>query len=171
MALHGKFVVNDACYSPLSFPGVGTFLAFSGDGAYRNRGACGMIPKMGPVPAGKYWIVDRPAGGLKSQINAGVRDIYNHFASGARFRHSEWFALWRDDWEIDDYTWIEGVKRGNFRLHPGVLSEGCITLPHDSDFAMLRNALLRTQKMDVPCMRKLNAYGTIEVIANGKTCP
>ncbi|HHW3939851.1 TPA: DUF2778 domain-containing protein, partial [Raoultella planticola] len=47
----------------------------------------------------------------------------------------------------------------------------CITLPHDSDFAMLRNALLRTQRVDVPCMSKLKAYGTIEVIANGKTCP
>lgn len=45
MALHGKFVINDMYYSPLSFPGVGTFLAFSGNGAYRNRGACAMIPK------------------------------------------------------------------------------------------------------------------------------
>jgi len=27
MALHGKFVINDADYSPLSFPGLGTFLA------------------------------------------------------------------------------------------------------------------------------------------------
>lgn len=71
MALHGKFVINDAYYSPLSFPGIGTFLAFSGNGVYRNRGACGMIPKEGPVPAGKYWIVDRPQGGLKSQLNAG----------------------------------------------------------------------------------------------------
>lgn len=71
MALHGKFVTNDAYYSPLSFPGVGTFLAFSGNGAYRNRGACEMIPKAGPVPTGKYWIVDRPKGGLKSQLNAG----------------------------------------------------------------------------------------------------
>jgi len=60
MALHGKFVINNADYSPLSFPGIGTFLAFSGGGAYRNRGACGMKPKVGPVPAGRYWIVDRP---------------------------------------------------------------------------------------------------------------
>lgn len=65
MALHGKFVINDMYYSPLSFPGVGTFLAFSGNGAYRNRGACAMIPKEGPVPAGKYWIVDRPEGGAQ----------------------------------------------------------------------------------------------------------
>lgn len=171
MALHGKFVINNAHYSPLLFPGVGTFLAFSGDGIYLNRGACGMKPTVGPVPAGKYWIVDRPEGGLRSQVNAGIRDLYNHVVNGATFRHNEWFALWRDDWGIDDYTWIEGVKRGNFRLHPGTLSEGCITLPHDSDFAMLRNALLRTQRVDVPCMSKLKAYGTIEVIANGKTCP
>jgi hypothetical protein len=170
MALQGKFLINDAHYSPLMFPGVGTFLAFSGNGAYRNRGACGMIPKMGPVPAGKYWIVDRPEGGLRSQLNAGIKDIYNHYANGATFKHSDWFAVWRDDLNIDDYTWIEGVRRGNFRLHPGQASEGCITLPHDSDFAMLRNALLRTQKIAVPCMRSLKAYGMIEVIANGKTC-
>lgn len=171
MALHGKFVINDAHYSPLLFPGVGTFLAFSGDGIYRNRGACGMKPTVGSVPAGKYWIVDRPEDGLRLQVNAGVRDLYNHVVNGATFRHNEWFALWRDDWEIDDYTWIEGVKRGNFRLHPGALSEGSITLPHDSDFTMLRHALLRTQRVGVPCMSKLKAYGTIEVIANGKTCP
>jgi hypothetical protein len=71
---------------------------------------------------------------------------------------------------IDDYTWIESVKRGNFRLHPwaNIRRRRCITLPHDSDFAMLRNALLRSQRIDVPCMRKLQAYGTIEVISNGK---
>ena len=80
MTLHGKFVINDAHYSPLPFPAVGT-------------------------------------------------------------------------------------------LHPGALSEGSITLPHDSDFAILRNALLRTPRVDVPCMSKLKVYGTIEVIANGKTCP
>lgn len=168
MALNGRLVINDADYSPLSFPGVGTFLAFSGDGVYRNRGACGMIPQKGPVPAGKYWIVDRPEGGLKSQLNASVRDAYNHLMKGATFKHNEWFALWRDDWGIDDYTWVNSVMRGNFRLHPGTLSEGCITLSHDSDFALLRSALLRTQKIDVPCMRKLKAYGTIEVIVNGK---
>lgn len=167
MALQGKFIINDAAYSPLIFPGIGTFLAFSGDGAYRNRGAYGALPKAGPIPAGRYWIVDRPGGGIKSQVQTGIKDIYNQLVNGATFRHNDWFALWRDDWSIDDYTWIEGVKRGNFRLHPGTLSEGCITLPHDSDFAKLRNALLRTQKTDIPCMKKLKAYGMIEVILYG----
>lgn len=171
MSLHGKFIINDAYYSPLIFPGIGTFLAFSGDGAYRNRGACGMIPKMGPVPAGRYWIVDRPEGGIRSKMNTSMKDTYNHFINGASFKHSDWFALWRIDWNIDDYTWIESIKRGNFRLHPGSLSEGCITLAHESDFALLRNALLRTKQVDVPCMRKLKSYGTIEVVVSGKTCP
>jgi hypothetical protein len=63
MTLHGRCVINDAHDSPLSFAGAGTFLAFSGDGIYRNRGACDMKPTAGPVPAGKYWIVKRPAGG------------------------------------------------------------------------------------------------------------
>jgi len=30
MSLQGKFVINNADYSPLIFPGLGTFLAFSG---------------------------------------------------------------------------------------------------------------------------------------------
>lgn len=62
MALQGRFTVNNADYSPLTIDGVGTFLAFSGNGSYRNRGGCGMIPNNGPIPAGKYWIVDRPEG-------------------------------------------------------------------------------------------------------------
>ena len=158
MTLHGRFVINDAHDSPLSFAGAGTFLAFSGDGIYRNRGACDMKPTAGPVPAGKYWIVNRPEGGLRSHVNAGVRDRYNQVMNSATFRHR------RDDWGIDDDTWNEGVKRGNFRLHPGALSKGGITLLHASDFAMLHNALLKTPQVDVPCMSKLKAYGTIEVI-------
>jgi hypothetical protein len=43
-----------------------------------------------------------------------VRDIYNSVVKGASFRHSEWFALWRDDWGIDDYTWIEGLSEATF---------------------------------------------------------
>ncbi|EOZ9392379.1 DUF2778 domain-containing protein [Enterobacter cancerogenus] len=171
MALHGTFQINDSDFSPLIFPGIGTFLAFSGDGIYRNRGACGMKPRVGPIPEGKYWIVDRPTGGIKSQMVSGLKDAWNQYKSNATFTHNEWFALWRDDWGIDDYTWIENVKRGNFRLHPGSLSEGCITLPHGTDFATLRNALLRTPKLTVPCMKSLTAYGTIEVIAYGKKCP
>ena len=37
MPLHGEFIVNDAQFSPLLIYGVGTFLAYSGNGIYRNR--------------------------------------------------------------------------------------------------------------------------------------
>ncbi len=98
MALHGTFHINSADFSPLIFPGVGTFLAFSGDGIYRNKGTCGMKPKVGPIPTGKYWIVDRPEGGIRSQLVAGIKDSWNQYKKGATFTHNEWFALWRDDW-------------------------------------------------------------------------
>lgn len=49
MTLHGKFTINDADYSPLAFDGIGVFMAFSGNGAYRNKGACGIIPNVGPL--------------------------------------------------------------------------------------------------------------------------
>ena len=171
MALQGKFIINNADYSPLSFPGLGTFMAFSGNGAYRNRGGCGAIPKEGPIPAGRYWVVQRGEGGFWSKKIAASKDLWNEAFKGAEFKHSEWFALYRDDFAIDDYTWRNAVNRGNFRLHPGTLSEGCITVPHNPDYALIRNALLRAAPVEVPCMKSLLARGFIEVIHNGSTCP
>lgn len=171
MALHGKFVINDADFSPLTIYGVGTFMAFSGKGAYRNRGACAHIPTEGPIPPGKYWIVERGQGGGLSKMWGGVKDLYNKISSGSEFMRSEWFALYRDGISISDYTWVNSVQRGLFRLHPGTISEGCITLPHNSDYSRLRNALLNTPMISVPCMKNLKAYGSIEVIINGsKNC-
>ena len=170
MALQEKFVINNADYSPLTFPGVGTFLAFSGEGAYRNRGGCGRVAGSGPLPAGNYYIVERPKGSIKNRIRAWGVDTYKS-TFYYHVDHSEWFALYRDDMLTDDGTMIEGVGRGGFRLHPGQISEGCITLAHQCDFAMLRDALLRTTMVEVPCMKHLMAYGTIEVIANGSICP
>ncbi|QXE07308.1 DUF2778 domain-containing protein [Paraburkholderia sprentiae WSM5005] len=74
---------------------------------------------------------------------------------------------------IDDYTWINGVRRGNFRLHPAGghgLSLGCITLPSRTDFLRIRAALLRTAT--IPAGKSgINAYGSIEVTTHGNTCP
>ncbi len=58
-----------------------------------------------------------PGGGLLSQGLSASKDIYNKLFRGAEFGHSDWFALWRDDMSIDDWTWVNSVKRGNFRLH------------------------------------------------------
>lgn len=149
MALNGKMLLNGADIAPLSFPGVGTFMAFSGNGAYKNRGG---------------------GRGVSKGI-AYMKDTYNKFHSGAEFSRDEWFALYPNDWNIDDTLWTEGVKRQHFRLHPGVLSDGCITLVSNADFRTLRNALIVTQQIDVPCMKNLKAYGMIEVVNSGyNTC-
>lgn len=171
MALHGKFVINDADFSPLIFHGIGTFMAFSGQDRYRNHGGCSVIPDKGPIPEGKYWIIDRPTGGLWSKTSGWVKDLVNIVFSQAEFMRSEWFALYRDDGLIDDYTWIKGVERKYFRLHPGSVSRGCITLVHNTDYALLRNELLRTRKMPVPGKPGLLAYGSIEVTYYANTCP
>ncbi|WP_133791672.1 DUF2778 domain-containing protein [Paraburkholderia silvatlantica] len=172
MAVTGKFIIDNQWLSPLTINGIGTFLAYSGNDQYRNRGGCTMIPSNGPIPAGKYWIVDRPTGGFGSRAWASIKDTVNS-AIGSPVDHGEWFALYRDDGLIDDYTWINGVKRGNFRLHPAGgqgVSLGCITLPSRVDFLRIRSALLRTGKIAAG-KPGINAYGSIEVITYGNTCP
>lgn len=172
MPLQGKFVVDNQPLLTLAVFGVGAFPAFSGDGVYRNRGGCTAAVSKGPLPAGKYWVVERPTGGITSQLQALLKDAYNA-ARGNPSHHDEWFALYRDDGQIDDWTWINGIKRGNFRLHPvggdGV-SFGCITLKNVADFKRLRQALLHTTT--IPAGNSgARAYGWIEVTIIGDTCP
>jgi len=165
MALHGKLLLNGADYVPFNLYGVGVFMAHSGKGVYRNKGACGAIPNDGPLPPGKYWIVERGSGGTGSWIKAKSQDLVNRAFYGAEFDRDEWFALYKDDWGIDDGTWVDGVSRGLFRLHPG-------TIAHNSDYALIRNALLNTSPVQVPCQRSLMALGWVEVINTyGNTCP
>ncbi|SDG77599.1 hypothetical protein SAMN05216605_103123 [Pseudomonas abietaniphila] len=38
MAFHGRFVINNSEFSPLTIFGIGKFMAFSGNSVYRNRG-------------------------------------------------------------------------------------------------------------------------------------
>lgn len=172
MAYAGKFLVDNEPLAPLTINGIGSFNAYSGNNQYRNRGGCTMVPNNGPIPAGKYWIVARPAGGAGFKALAWLKDEWNFYRGNAT-DHNEWFALYRDDGAIDDVTWINGVKRGQFRLHPaggGGLSLGCITLPSRTDFLKIRAALLHT--VTIPARNSgLQAYGTIEVITYGNTCP
>uniref|UniRef100_A0A7M2QP41 Tlde1 domain-containing protein n=1 Tax=feces metagenome TaxID=1861841 RepID=A0A7M2QP41_9ZZZZ len=171
MAITGKFVLNDADFAPLTLYGIGTFLAFSGDGENRNRSNKTGVPNNGPIPEGKYWIVDRPEGNWRNGLRSWAIDTQRTYWDGVPTDHSKWFALYRDDLGIDDTTWVHNVQRGSFRLHPGQLSLGCITLAHNSDFEAIRCALLKTEKMLVPCMRSLMAYGSIEVVTNANNRP
>ncbi|MCU6205526.1 DUF2778 domain-containing protein [Enterobacter cloacae] len=173
MALKGTMLLNGADYAPFNLHGVGVFMAHSGQGIYRNNGLCGAVKGAGPIPPGKYWIVDRGTGGFISGLKAKLQDQWNKVRSGAEFGRDEWFALYKDDWGIDDGTWIDNIYRGLFRLHPGTQSEGCITIAHNSDYALIRNALMSTELIQVPCMRSLMARGWVEVINSGypNTCP
>lgn len=167
MALKGKFTVNDADFSPLLMYGIGTFMAYSGNREYRNRAGCIAVPDNGPIPDGLYHIVKRSTGGWIGIIRTDLHDSYSWLTSTPVIKY-EWFALYRDDGRIDDYTWVNNVERGNFRLHPrgplGV-SLGCITLQHRTDFIAIRQALLCTSQ--VKLRNGLMSFGTIEVVLNG----
>jgi hypothetical protein len=89
------------------------------------------VPNKGPIPAGQYWIVDRPTGGIRSQAYSIGKDVVNA-VFGHPSNHGDWFALYRDD----------GI----------------------------RNALLQAMKIRTRTSG-LRAYGTIEVITYGNTCP
>ncbi len=77
----------------------------------------------------------------------------------------KWFALYAMDKKIDDETYCERFKRGQFRLHPeGPLgiSEGCITIKSHTDYQVLYSLLKGTKKMIVPNVG-LEAYGKVTV--------
>lgn len=70
---------------------------------------------------------------------------------------------------VSDSVFVNGVKRGQFRLHPlrpdgSGESWGCITFFKVSDFQQVRRALLRTQQVRVPGSRAgMMAYGKVSV--------
>jgi hypothetical protein len=70
MALHRKLILNEADYAPFNLYGVGVCMAFSGNGIYRTKGACGTVKGDGSLPPGKYWIVERGSGGFFSRRQA-----------------------------------------------------------------------------------------------------
>lgn len=144
----------------LNCPGIGSFPAFSGQDKGRNNPDMTAVADIGPLVRGRYYIVERPTGGRLGPFRERfLKEVYGT-------DRSTWFALYRDDGKIDDITFINGVKRGQFRLHPiGPLgiSEGCITLAHPVQFNYMRDRLLR----DGPTLKipgsNLMAYGTVKV--------
>ncbi|MGC0810397.1 tlde1 domain-containing protein [Pantoea agglomerans] len=79
---------------------------------------------------------------------------------------STWFGLFRDDGKINDYTFVQGIRRGNFRLHPiGPLglNEGCITLQHPLQFNYMRDMFLKSGPTLNISGSQLKAYGTVKV--------
>jgi hypothetical protein len=80
-------------------------------------------------------------------------------------KREQWFALYADDERVDDETFCDSLKRGQFRLHPALgsgRSLGCITLPFFTDFTILRRKLLAAPQHDIPGRDK-RAYGRVVV--------
>ncbi|SMG39130.1 Protein of unknown function [Paraburkholderia susongensis] len=145
--------------SMLVCPGFGSVAAFSGNGRYVDDPDFTNVVEEGAIPKGVYYIVDRESGGHLGWLLDAAKDWW------AATHRAQWFALYRDDGAIDDWTFVEGIKRGNFRLHPvgrfGA-SDGCITLPSREQFKTLRSYLKAQSPAFVPGT-VTRYYGTVEV--------
>ena len=129
------------------------YAAFSGHGPHVNRRESACVKDGGPLPPGRYYIVDRQSGGRLEWL----RNLFSD--------HSLWFALYAIDDRIDDETRCGQIMRGNFRLHPRGprgISDGCITIQALADFQDIRLRLRSEPAQPVPDT-KLSAYGIVEV--------
>jgi len=140
---------------PMSTFTMGAFScpAFSGMKPHINQPGAACLAGLGPIPPGSYFILDRKEGGLLAPLRNLVSD------------HGGWFALYRVDEKIDDATFCDKVRRGEFRLHPrGPLgiSKGCITLDKLSDFQFIQAALRHSTPFGVPGTSE-KAYGVVAV--------
>lgn len=158
MPVSCTFLLNNKPVTTLSCPGIGTFSAFSGMPVDRNNPAAVGRADSGPLPPGHYYIVDRQSGGHLGWLYDYLR------THGYGTDRNEWFALYRRDEKIDDITYINGVRRGAFRLHPigpQRRSEGCIALVSPAQFKQL-SIYLRSAKpsLAVPGTT-VKAYGTV----------
>lgn len=145
-ALNGKPLSNFWC-------GATKFTAFSGMGEHVNRRLSACHANAGPIPPGTYYIFDRQVGGLAGPFDR---------LFGER---RDWFALYAIDGKIDDETYCNRVRRGEFRLHPKGdlgISLGCITIERLSDFQYLRTILTSGKPSVVPGS-SLKAYGKVWV--------
>jgi hypothetical protein len=132
----------------LSFP------AFSGLKPHVNQRTAACMADIGPIPPGEYYIFDRQSGG---RIGALLDSLG---------RHDGWFALHAMDGTIDDESFCQGVRRGEFRLHPkGAYgaSRGCIVVDNRADFCQIHAMLKSTRPLPVKGSNLL-AYGKVAVI-------
>ena len=146
------FKLNNEKTSKLCL-GASSYSAFSGIGDHVNKTISQCIKAKGPIPKGLYYIIDRQSGGLLGPL----RDLFND--------KDEWFALYACDETIDDFTFCDEVKRGNFRIHPkGPLgiSQGCVTIESLSDFKIIRSLLKGTEVEFIP-NTNIECYGTLKV--------
>ncbi|MFC0574313.1 DUF2778 domain-containing protein [Paraburkholderia solisilvae] len=134
-------------------------VAFSGRGVGRDNPAASALQDIGPIPPGTYYLLDRESGGRMGWLYDWV-DSHGYGTTD----HTKWFMLWNA--KSGDATMVNGVTRGEFRLHPAGrsgLSKGCITVLNPSEFDRLaRHIRARPSDLPVPGDAR-SAYGTVEV--------
>ena len=133
--------------------GATSFAAFSGNKGHRNKRLSACIAGKGPIPVGKYYIIDRQSGGLLGPI----RDLF----SGK----DEWVAFYAIDKKIDDVVMCDKIKRGQFRIHPKgpmAISDGCIVINKQSDFNYFKTILKNSKKEKIPGAN-IETYGVLTV--------
>lgn len=159
MPVNCTFLLNREKTSKLSCGGFGDVEAYSGHNDGRDNPDAVAITGLGPIPRGVYYLVDRQSGGVLGS----VRDWWSQNGYGTTDK-TKWFMLWNP--RTGDFTMINGVKRGHFRLHPegpARISEGCITVSDSAGFERLQR-FIRTAppRMPVPGTT-LMSYGVVEV--------
>jgi hypothetical protein len=159
MPVQCTFRLNKQQTSTLSCSGFGEVTAYSGQEDGRDNPTATSIIDVGPIPPGKYYLLDRQSGGRLGWFHDIVSQ-YNVFTTD----RSKWFMLWNE--RTGDTTFINGVRRGEFRLHPEGprrFSQGCITLPSQHEFDRLER-YIRSRPADVPVPGTTSkAYGIVEV--------
>ncbi|PCE22191.1 hypothetical protein BWP39_21185 [Paraburkholderia acidicola] len=158
MPVQCTFLLNGKTTSTLVCSGFGGVEAYSGHDAGRDNSKAAAVVDIGPIPPGTYYIIDRQSGGVLGSLH---NFVASHFGSTDR---EKWFMLWNA--VGGDTTVINGVHRGNFRLHPEGpmhLSDGCITVKNGSQFESLQRYIRSGgPTMSVPGS-DLKAYGTVSV--------
>ncbi|CAN7243865.1 DUF2778 domain-containing protein [Trinickia sp. LjRoot230] len=127
--------------------------------AFRQRPKFDRGTRRRPPSEGTYYIVARPNGGKHQALVETLEDI----ANGTH--RAQWFALFHEGSPPTDFMTINGIRRGRFRLHPVGYwgrSEGCITLPHPSQFDTLRKWLTAHPPENIPGTQ-IPSYGKVIV--------
>ncbi len=90
------YTLNNQRLSTLTCTGFGSAAAFSGESAYVNNPRATSVAGQGPLPAGRYFIVNRESGGHLGWLYDSVKDAWSNS------NRSTWFSLYRNDSAIDD---------------------------------------------------------------------
>ncbi|WP_418391104.1 tlde1 domain-containing protein, partial [Akkermansia sp.] len=120
-----------------------TSRVFSGNGDGKNNPDNAGNKDNGPIPPGKYYVIKRQSGGIRSQFEDWTYKMWNDNDK------TQWLAFIAIDGVLDDQKEINGVFRSSFRMHYGTRSLGCITFLDKDVFEKVREFILETESKTV----------------------